>query len=69
MLHRCKDNEPTMETTTITFTTEELELVYEGLRNLQDSSDTHTFYNEETDTEETNEDKFFELYNSIMGKL
>ena len=58
-----------METTTITFTTEELELIYEGMRNLQDTSDTHTFYDEETDTEETNEEKFFTLYNSIMDKL
>ena len=58
-----------METTTITLTTEELELIYEGMRNYQDSSDSHTFYDEETDTEETNEKKFFSLYNSIMEKL
>ena len=67
-LHRCKNNQPTMNTT-ISFTPEELELVYEGLRNLQDSSDSYSFYNEETDTEETNEERFFSIYNSVMDKL
>ena len=56
-------------TTTITFTQEELALIYEVMSNYQDSSDSHTFYDEETDTEETNEDKFFSLYNSIMKKI
>ena len=58
-----------METTTITFTKEELELIYEGMSNYQDASDSHTFYDEKSDEEETNEEKFFNLYNSIMNKL
>ena len=58
-----------METTTITFTKEELELIYGGMSNYQDASDSHIFYDEKNDEEETNEEKFFNLYNSIMNKL
>ena len=54
---------------TITFTEDELNLIYESMRNYMDSSYSHVFYNKETDTELTDEDRFFALYNSIMEKL
>ena len=54
---------------TITFTEDELNLLYESMRWYQDSSYSHVFYNKETDTELTDEDRFFALYNSIMEKL
>ena len=58
-----------MENTTITLTDEEYNLFYSAMRNYLDASDSHTFYDEETDTEETNEDKFLALHNSIMEKV
>ena len=54
---------------TITFTEDELNLIYESMRNYMDSSYSHVFYNHETDTELTDEDRFFTLYNNIMEKL
>ena len=54
---------------TITFTKEELDLLYESMSNYKDSSYSHVFYNHETDTELTDEDKFFILWNNIMEKL
>jgi hypothetical protein len=54
---------------TLTLTDEQLTFLYEAMSNYQDASDSHTFYDEESDTEETNEDRFFTIYNSIMDKV
>ena len=54
---------------TLQLTDEQLTFLYEAMSNYQDASDSHTFYDEESDTEETNEDRFFSLYNSIMDKV
>ena len=54
---------------TITFTEDELNLIYDSMRNYMDFSYSHVFYNDETNTELTDEDRFFTLYNDIMEKL
>ena len=53
----------------LTLTEEETQMVYEGMRNMLDASDTEYFYNKETDTEYTDEEKFMNIWNSIMEKL
>ena len=45
------------------------ELIYEGMRNMRDKSDSYLFWDEETDEEEVDEERFLSLYHSIMSKL
>ena len=53
----------------ISFSQEEAELLYSGMNNYRDASDSHPFYDEETDTETIDEDKFFDIFESLMAKL
>ena len=56
-------------TNTLHLTDEETNLLYEMVREFQDRSSSYLFFNEETEEEEPDEERFNTLMNSIMEKL